>query len=694
MAEPRIDENGLPVYAPGDYDFVRVVDRSTGASRNALAPEVTAAARALSGALAQVVADAQADIAPVIAGLGYLPPVPFASGLTVDSSRITVSHGGEVYAPVADALPFTTTGTFNPAQWRVIQGIVGADLLSDTGASIVAMKQAGATTYQRTVAAELLDRVSILRFIPPALHAGIRNGGGTTDLRAYVQNAVDYCIQNGRELFCPAGVYVINVAPTSGGTLLPVYLSNLTSDGQGLVITGEGRGKTIFREDDGATARGGRFTKMFYFYYGAGEAGFRVGSYTFRDITFDKNGGSNGAPSTLYEWEQAHIISWAGASSRTLDGVTFERCEFKNKVGACINFSSADVSVRSIVIRDVQSTDHPKTTQHGDGTFGQRGCIELGIASENTVIDQVTARYAQIEPVLASSPTRRRHTKINSSRIDSLEFTDKGGYSLLDVSNTDCNHKLLVRGVSANIDGCQFVPSDIFAEGVIRMRGCTIRCQYDAGANAVSGLIFGGVTGYLGYGELHVSDSSIVIDAETVAASPSGFGIAGNGSAPAGSRLIVVDNVNFDSRLYGSVFGYATADIRVERCKLAGHNRAIHVGGFSTNFGGDAYIGQNDFSAVTGEWVWITRSNVEWELTIEGSYPAADFKFNVNGVNDLDGAIKSLPRLYGSAPPSAGFWPRGQVVENRQPSAAGVMGWVCVTSGIPGTWKSFGAIAP
>ena len=45
------------------------------------------------------------------------------------------------------------------------------------------------------------------------------------------------------------------------------------------------------------------------------------------------------------------------------------------------------------------------------------------------------------------------------------------------------------------------------------------------------------------------------------------------------------------------------------------------------------------------------------------------------------------------ASPSSGFHLRGEVVFVADPSAGGQVGWVCVSSGTPGTWKSFGTIA-
>lgn len=45
------------------------------------------------------------------------------------------------------------------------------------------------------------------------------------------------------------------------------------------------------------------------------------------------------------------------------------------------------------------------------------------------------------------------------------------------------------------------------------------------------------------------------------------------------------------------------------------------------------------------------------------------------------------------AAPSSGTHARGEIVLNADPVAGGFVGWVCVTAGTPGTWKSFGAIS-
>lgn len=48
---------------------------------------------------------------------------------------------------------------------------------------------------------------------------------------------------------------------------------------------------------------------------------------------------------------------------------------------------------------------------------------------------------------------------------------------------------------------------------------------------------------------------------------------------------------------------------------------------------------------------------------------------------------------WATTPPTAGTWEVGRRIWNASPSAAGTVGWVCVTAGTPGTWKTFGSIA-
>lgn len=113
---------------------------------------------------------------------GYEVPVAFASGIAVSRTTQTVTYGGVTYHALATAIPFTTTGTFNAAQWELISGITRAELASDAGAEMVGFKSAKTGAVSRTVESVLEDSET-----PKNVGAAI---DGTTDDTAAMANAL------------------------------------------------------------------------------------------------------------------------------------------------------------------------------------------------------------------------------------------------------------------------------------------------------------------------------------------------------------------------------------------------------------------------------------------------------------------------------------------------------------------------
>lgn len=48
--------------------------------------------------------------------------------------------------------------------------------------------------------------------------------------------------------------------------------------------------------------------------------------------------------------------------------------------------------------------------------------------------------------------------------------------------------------------------------------------------------------------------------------------------------------------------------------------------------------------------------------------------------------------LFGAQPPDEGVFEKGTIVFNTNPTNDSFIGWVCIESGTPGTWRSFGRI--
>ena len=79
-------------------------------------------------------------------------------------------------------------------------------------------------------------------------------------------------------------------------------------------------------------------------------------------------------------------------------------------------------------------------------------------------------------------------------------------------------------------------------------------------------------------------------------------------------------------------------------------------------------------------------NNIMKGVTVPYSNKAIDtmrFVGNTNNYASVD--------AYAAAP-TTGTWARGEYVYNSAPAASGNVGWICVTAGTPGTWKTWGTI--
>lgn len=172
------------------YDNAQNLDNIVNGSEHSYADRLGVARRSLAGI------DAAADA--VLSGLGYAPPVTYAAGISLTLTTQTVEYNGEVYAPKLSALPFTTGGTFDPAKFRVIQGVLTADLAAPGGSALVGFQQSGAGAVARTIQDKLRESVSVKDF--GAVGDGVAND------TAAIQLALA-ALGNTGALYFPAGVY-------------------------------------------------------------------------------------------------------------------------------------------------------------------------------------------------------------------------------------------------------------------------------------------------------------------------------------------------------------------------------------------------------------------------------------------------------------------------------------------------------
>ena len=311
---PAINTNDL-INAKLDADTIAGVATSTGLTvidrlgntKNTLA----GMSAVISASTAAIVASAAA----VQGSLGYLPPVAYAAGISLTLASQTVGYSGQTYAPILSALPFTTSGTFEAAKFRLIQGVSGADLAAPTGSSTIGDIASYSGAYIQTLAELSAESVNLTSYLNPAQRASALAG----DLLVDCTSGFIKAAATGRPVKMKRGNYLVNnpnILLTSGfigeGTLIVTI--TLTSG-------------TLFQLDAAKYQNVGNFVLVMQ---STACKGIRVGGLwhaNVHDIYF--KGPAVAAPFSCVGLEIGVIGSVAGFGSNTnnFDNLFYENCD-------------------------------------------------------------------------------------------------------------------------------------------------------------------------------------------------------------------------------------------------------------------------------------------------------------------------------------------------------------------------------
>jgi hypothetical protein len=126
------------------------------------------------------------------------------------------------------------------------------------------------------------------------------------------------------------------------------------------------------------------------------------------------------------------------------------------------------------------------------------------------------------------------------------------------------------------------------------------------------------------------------------------------------------------------------------------------------NEAGGAYLFRLNYEVGSGGFMWnYANSSVGLMRFVNSRCTVANGwsrnAFDVPAVNNSGGIAFENGFFLGgqagvifmgvaSAAPTAGTWQRGDKLLNISPSAGGTEGWICVSSGTPGAWKTFGTV--
>lgn len=120
--------------------------------------------------------DQAAALAAFAAQSGYSAPVAYTSGLAMTVASQTVTYSGNTFAPIASFLPFTTSGTFETAKFRIVVGVSVADMAATSGSSFVGYD--GGTVQDVLDTAKPMQSYTALRaYMGRATHVRITTPG-------------------------------------------------------------------------------------------------------------------------------------------------------------------------------------------------------------------------------------------------------------------------------------------------------------------------------------------------------------------------------------------------------------------------------------------------------------------------------------------------------------------------------------
>lgn len=218
----------LPITTANGQTYLVAANMELDKAVRVYLPELSAASALIASAIDGVVGYAEQQADALLAGLGYLPPVAYAQGLSVNTTRYTVTYNGITYAPVAGSLPFTTTTNFDASKWRVIQGVTFTDLASPSGASIVGFNQTSTSVTRQ-----------ILGKVREAGHSITDEGAFTaaTDNLGFIDAAIAK-VDRGDKMIVPSGTFKVGSRPSNvkgvrydgpGKIVAPIPVSQINS---------------------------------------------------------------------------------------------------------------------------------------------------------------------------------------------------------------------------------------------------------------------------------------------------------------------------------------------------------------------------------------------------------------------------------------------------------------------------------
>ena len=586
----------------------------------------------------------------------------------------------DTYSVSGAAVNFSTAPPLN-SKIEVVNFTIAS--LGTVDASNVSYNEGSPGAVNTSVQAKLQETVSIKDFGAV--------GDGVTDDTVAVQTAISYCLTNKKSLYIPVGNFVFTALEFNAADY-PIS----TYGERGIRIVGESRtdsrlnGSLTFSAITPYVDYNSRFTGMIFdnvcLYNGSGNAltfsGFgKTALYNClvradTGIGLSLLGGSEfaGYNTEIFGSYTNLKVRDTTASGDVVDSavITFNDCNIANTVGGVTPLNIDYVGTgRSITFvgGNIISSQSKSYFENGQVNF-------IAVDFENTNPVECKDSKVTATACLFAQPTPRKVELTNSSFLDISNLWDASVQE--NIVLKDADSKVFINGhygsfPTVRIELPATVPATAtpFTTGQItfkRARNTFVNFDfskdiiqpYDVNLPVVidtSTSITGGASIYA-----NSANTYIVLPLDTSAGPVNLREISAIEWVATTSQLkLVVGGLVVDANTKGLVYN---AQIFLD------------VSGNPTGFSRYIFIPTADDDITEIRYVFAATGPSGTRF--DSSY--------IYG-NVVDGTLER------PSAPTTGPWSVGDRIYNSVPSASGNIGWVCVTAGTPGTWKSYGTIS-
>lgn len=563
-------------------------------------------------------------------------------------------------------------------------------------------------------------------------------GDGTTDDTVALQAALDYVCNNsnttgfiGPSLYVQRGNYRITanlVAPAAGANVQPLVMFGEGTSGniQSRIFANNVAVTRILDIDDNGSSRGGNYIRNLTFDGVAGTADYGIYSERLTDSVFDRVR-ITGCSSAGFYWENGWVVRMVNCDIRSNTGNGVE-CNGQGNGFYCAGTHIANNSLVGILLRTGTNTTITGSTLEGNagaaiyirnveglsvlsnyfednGTTGftftspltrtVKSDIIINAGSVDTTMDPglinrgveisgntTTASTSGVESFVYFFSASNVRLTYNSSNPTGTEFNN---FSLF---KTSANPALASLS-NMNITGNRFGTDPVVVDSADFDNSFQADTVFDEGVPqinyAVQDVLRYSVTTASSGGQIQMSDQEY-----------NGFPAMQITNLASGSTHLF--GFTLDMADYPELAGQIAYFGAYVRTNVTTAVANVIINGIEVTQSAE---GDTDWKWRAGRTTLPSSGTIKFEFRLGSSASATDSMFIARPTLSVMGAHRDFHnklrvaeiRHEANAAPTIGTWAQGDVVYDDTPSASGHIGFVCVTGGTPGTWKTFGSIS-